>query len=124
MQCFKKAVEKDTKNVYELYDALLEGMECVSQRNTKNHTKAQHFKSTNGQFSRVFENSLCIFYFCKIELSEHHHKADGKQNPEAVANIKQNRTLGDEKEHTDHTEIVHWRRVQWENTHSTLKFLK
>ena len=95
----------------------------LMQKNQELH-KSTHFKSIKVQFSLVFDNWLCIYYFNQIVLSESHHKADGKQNPEAVSNIKQNRTLGDEKEHTDHTEIVHWRQVQWENTHSTLKFLK
>ena len=61
MQCFKKAIEKDTKNLYELYDALLEGMESVSQRNAKNHAKA-HISKAQMVNSRIH---FAYFTFAK-----------------------------------------------------------
>ncbi len=45
-------------------------------------------------------------------------KADERQNPEIVSNLKQNRTLHDDKDYSGHTEVVQHRREQWENTHS------
>ena len=65
MQCFKKAIEKDTKNLYELYDALLEGKECVSHRNTKNHTKAHISKAQKVNFPLYSRIDFAYFTFAK-----------------------------------------------------------